>query len=1311
MLLETYHNQFKRCLKMGLFLVLALFLFFTSSFFAAAADTPGCAASKDATYDQAFPDDDFIFENTVKNGGRVALNTGAARIDPNRIVIPFTQEVFVTFLYEGAGYASDFGFLYYSDAVDTHQLSSDPLLPNRDTFLTWGATTIPVEKRHMIFSGIVDEITISGNDGGDGILNSYYPGDTTAAHLRDTLPLTPRVTFPTSNETALSLYFYTDTNTGIKTCSDKSPYLFITDGDGSVSPKDMRKSIGIIPGGTEIVFFLSANQKYTSNTAANVFFTKTIWNPDVYGATGGTNNFVKKYHLDTKNLNEGTWSLENGWLAQKALDRLNSYFGIIFKTGDLVELPIIRGQKFSHVIIGAPPNDPNQWILGFDDQNSVNIPSSDTDHNDMVFRIERKTGGKAELKSTKSIDVGANDYYTSVTIEVIDDIGINCAGKSSIKYFVSLDNGVDEDGDGTWDHCVTLADELGDWDKVKENNQFGAAVTNWKFGSPPVTYRLRTIDFAALGMLGRQLRWKAELNSTNENCAPTIIYTKFEGTVATHGFISRASPSVQTNVLYSGSYETNGINLPCWTDKTLLHGHLIATRLYDPANPTLTPQTPIPVPGWGVTCNVPGDAGGVLMGMSDSERMIYYPSTIHRITDEEIGLGDGVNKIFSGTLAHYPVSANTIIINDFGRTETFTDSGTNVLTGTLGGSGTINRFTGGYNLTFINPPGNNVKVLASYNYYTTSPTLNEFTTGAIPNINTTLGLDNTPSYTDVDGIVHYKYDLHPDGVVDELDGTWLVKWVRGYVEKNGVTTKKEWLLGPIDHSVPAVQTPPGVPAWYYGTKVTDAERKSFDKYVHEQWERPTMVYVGSRDGMLHAFDGGNFRWGYYDNHDKFVWGDNPETADIKEYRGYYKWSPGGDSSTADYGYGTEMWAFIPANLISRLKNNAMSAGADQAYMDGSPALSDVYLKNGGGWKTVLLSAEGNGGDTVFCLDVTDPLHPTFMWEYADPDLYRSQSSPAVAVTGRLSNGKWVAFFVSGKTSASTYPSIYMIDISNGSLVKRISLDSDPAGIGIGGIPSGQPSAVDSDGDGYIDRIYIGTNKGYLYKVELPDDLTSGNFINCVINTDFTDKFGTTVTQTYHPIYSSPAVVVQNTYDNQGRVSEYKTRILFGTGDSPYFNDNINTGTTTYHFFAYVDSAPKGTCTSAAVSLDWVFALPAGERIFASAFAAANAVYFGTSTTETEDPCDGSGIVGKNLGQIRAMDINQTGAAVAVGFTKTTGNIVSAPVVDDNHLYVKTTGGGIQSTPGPYNNPAAMAGLVESAVASWREIFDQNERLR
>jgi Tfp pilus tip-associated adhesin PilY1 len=333
-----------------------------------------------------------------------------------------------------------------------------------------------------------------------------------------------------------------------------------------------------------------------------------------------------------------------------------------------------------------------------------------------------------------------------------------------------------------------------------------------------------------------------------------------------------------------------------------------------------------------------------------------------------------------------------------------------------------------------------------------------------------------------------------------------------------------------------------------------------------------------------------------------------------------------------------------------------------------------------------------------------------MWEFADPDLFRSRSSPSVAVIGQtIHNGtrKWVAFFVSGKNDNNSmlpvddihrYPSIYMIDIADGSVLERIFLNSEPNGIN--GIPSGQPAVVDSDGNGYIDRIYIGTDKGYLYKVTIPDcpsKLSTYGITNCVINTDIGSA-------ARNPIYASPAVVVQNTINDRAEIKDYMIKIMFGTSDSPYYDDNLPGP---YHFFAYVDTAKKtDTCNSSKVTLDWLYQLPAGERIFASAFAAAGAVYFGTATSETTDPCEGSGNPASNLGRLYVMNIKQTGSPTPK-FTKDTGNILTAPVVDDQNLYVKTLFG-MFTTGNPYNNPGV--GPVGTSVTTWREIFSKDQTL-
>lgn len=1118
----------------------------------------------------------------------------------------------------------------------------------------------------MIFHNINDDAENSGT--GNGVFDSDYGNGS----------------FPTSSETAIAAY-----NDGTSTYPG---IPFVPDGDGTVTIKDMRKVLGTFQAGTELVFWLTSNHDWNDMNGSGVYYSKKSWNGDIYKAkttlttlaspvcmpkTGAaytdctgtyhasgfasTNSFYKKYQLGTALTSEGTCDLDKAWLAQGAIDRLSTYYGITL-TGTY-NLCVKYGEIYGRVIVGAPENDPNQWILGYEDWINNSSDGGDADHNDMVFRIERQTGGLATLQSTAAPVLSSGSYYTAATIEVYDYLP--CPGDTLITYWVSVDGG---------DNWL----EITDWDMVYESSAsktIGTEVTNWTPGTPAYTYRSYRIDFAGLGMTGDTLIWKAQLQSEDEDCAPEILNVSLSGTVATNGSFSRSSPVVQTNMMYSGSYETPAI---AWTDKSVLRGHLKATRIYDPANPDATAAVEI----W--------DAGAVLATRDVATRTIYYPDVaITAVTNEDLATGDGATVTFTGALAHYPVLAESVNITD--TIESFTDIHTDELDGSNGGTGTINRFTGEYTITFNTPPASGVPIKVSYSYYVASSALNSFTTANVTS--DMLGLD--ASYVIGEGFV---YDLNNDGkfnnvsyggseTANDSDGDWLVNWVRGY--KDGASAQKEWVLGPIDHSTPAIETPPGVPSWYYGSDITEAERHSYSTFRESLITRQTVAYIGSRDGMIHAFDAGKLRWG-----------DNPQTGNIKENRGYFLWETAGVSSSADYGDGSELWAFIPANLMSRLKNNLLQA-EDQSYVDASPTLADVYINNN--WRTVLVCAEGNGGDSVFALDVTDPYNPTFLWEFADPDLFRSRSSPTIGLGRIVLSGQpqWVAIFVSGKSSdPDTHPSIYIVSADDGSLIERVYLDAAGED-GKGGVPSGQPAIADSDGNGYIDRLYIGTDKGYMYKVNLPDDpdSTFSTITNCVINTDFTDEDGNSVPsdQIYHPVYASPAISINNTLSSTGEI-EYNIKVFFGTGDSPYYDEDINTADTTYHFFVYVDNEDKGMCGTSSY-LDWFHTLPAGERIWASAYSAAGQIYFGTATAETEDPCEATA-AGKNEGNLYVFTLE--GDAVA---SIDTGNIVTTPVVEDEHVYFRTSEGLNSLGGSTYNNETRLTGTGTSQIISWEEITD------
>ncbi len=1219
-------------------------------------------------------------------------------IDPNTIIIPFRQEVTATFLYEGAGYdKTDFGWMYSSG----------------------GATGTKFE----LYTNVND-------NNGNGVLDS--------------------------NET--------DVN-----------------GDGVINAKDNTVILGTFDAGTEIVFYLNVDNE------GRTYYTKKDWNPDTWNGDCSGNNISKTYRLGQP-MSEGGCRLDKGWMDQPALDRLKDIFDLDFDLGDTATLIITRYEKYDHVIVGVPGDKPNEWILGWEDLGG----GGDTDHNDLVFRIQRETGGIAEVNSDKAMTPTDPDaYFTSITFEIFDFI--ECEGKNDIEYFLSIDNG------SNWI-------EITNWDQVYEYDNssvskdlIGSEISaTWEPGSPQYTYRKVRVDFAAINQSGREFIWKARLLSQDESCSPGIADVLIDANVAKESTYSRATPSVMANMMYSGSFDTANAT---WSDDTP-RGHLEAIRIYDPYTPGSTPDAERHIVFW--------EAGEKLKSINVGNRKIMCPSiTATTINGEVLGIGDGATNIYTGTLAKFPISATTLKISD--TNENFYDIHIDTLDGSLGGTGFINRHTGEYSITFNSPPDNGINITASYIYYSTGDLIQNFNTANVNISSTVLGLDAT--YINGTPSGRFKYDFNSDGLFngmsyggslidDKTDRNWLINWVRGF--SDGSATKKDWLLGAVDHSVPALLTAPGKPLWYFGTDINDNEREKYDAFMLENRDRKAVLFVGARDGMLHAFDGGRYLMedskitSFTEHRGHFRWKvmGNPVSPIVCTNNGswvsqcppkgaiiipaeilvdqmfgtsdYYVVEVGDESLVSgsqisvgpssgvmiapDYGTGEELWAFIPANLIPRLKNNALDDD-DQAFVDASPAIADVYIDSTDDgtenpeWKSVLIAAEGNGGDTIYCLDVTDPINPVFLWEYGHPDLFRSRSSPAIAQIGRITSGgdaKWVAFFVSGKTYSNVHPSIYMIDIETGMLTSGNKIELDCMGdAGKGGIPSGQPAIVDSDNNGYIDRVYVGTSKGYMYKVNIPDDPRSNYYVDgdtskgidagithCIINSDFdNDNDGiddVSDIEKYQAIYGCPAVVVDNEIDDNDGSINYRIRIFYGTSDSPYIDEGINTSTTKYHFYAYIDFAGKGVCNNFedtidttndcstgncaelcsgdeskcdCSKLDWQYTLPEGHRVYASAFAAAGKVYFGTSTAETEDPCEGFSDPDANRGKTFVLNTDSNIPTNIID----TGNITDTPLVDDKHLYLRSPGGIKYFGDNTYNTEVIQGIFSSIAIKSWREI--------
>ncbi|WP_224240647.1 pilus assembly protein [Hyalangium gracile] len=205
----------------------------------------------------------------------------------------------------------------------------------------------------------------------------------------------------------------------------------------------------------------------------------------------------------------------------------------------------------------------------------------------------------------------------------------------------------------------------------------------------------------------------------------------------------------------------------------------------------------------------------------------------------------------------------------------------------------------------------------------------------------------------------------------------VIRWYRGADALNPDPLQQDkdrsFLLGDIFHSSPISAEPP-MPKNFCGfstqcltslfsgatpqqdgyTTPEEPNAKAYDKYVYEAGDRDKVVLVGANDGMLHAFHNGR----------KVTSAD-----DVDPLTGQRRF---------DAGTGEELWAFIPPDLLPKLRPNI---GKHAYFVDGTPMVRDVWIDGAGNqpadgkkqweeFRTVAVVGTGRGGVHRFALDLT-----------------------------------------------------------------------------------------------------------------------------------------------------------------------------------------------------------------------------------------------------------------------------------------------------------------------------------------------------
>ncbi len=277
-----------------------------------------------------------------------------------------------------------------------------------------------------------------------------------------------------------------------------------------------------------------------------------------------------------------------------------------------------------------------------------------------------------------------------------------------------------------------------------------------------------------------------------------------------------------------------------------------------------------------------------------------------------------------------------------------------------------------------------------------------------------------------------------------LNGDGTLQSECGGTASNNIFRARVGILGDALHTRPV----------FVGAPPADYTFDSYPAFKSANTGRAQRLFVGTNDGMVHAFDVIS---------------------------------------------GEESWAYIPSMLIGNLKNLSVDPYTHNYYVDGQMTAGDVNFGTTASpdWRTIIVGGLGAGGKGLFALDVTSAsaadeteAKAKILWEITPAstgygDLGYTYGTPVIA---RMNTGDWVAIVNNGYLNGGTGRAVlYIIDIKTGLILKTLD-----TGAGTVASPNGLSSAIaiDTTFDGRIDRIYAGDIDGNLWKFDVSGATTA-----------------------------------------------------------------------------------------------------------------------------------------------------------------------------------------------------------------------------
>lgn len=1058
---------------------------------------------------------------------------------------------------------------------------------------------------------------------------------------------------------------------------DATGRLMATNPDPGITTADRTVDLGVVPGGKELVMFMVAY--YSSGhggttvypclrvngagqctlhliSPVSVFFSKARLNLDQNPRASdpaAIRNIGCGYPGSALTTGPASSPYRNTtqgcWLDAATVTRLaTSAYNNLTLPLEATVVPRPSTGRMPHVIVGAPSTDPYRWIFGFED-----LPGGgDRDFNDVVLIINKTNGGTARAATVSAsipIADASSMTVTKVRFRRTDDVSRgswtgSCSGTPapSIRYSFALD--CRDCSTGT---C--LVNPRPTWSEVV---------------FPPGINEV-TIDTLALGLVGSQLCWKADITSPRDTCTPVIDDIDIGYQAVRTGDYSRSSVIALANTSLYGVYETpgapwNGLTSakPAPTTRTYdnkkdfgLRGHLYDKRLYDPdsATPTATAPALLWDAAERLATSMPGRAGDAL------NRKLYTLSS----SSARIELKD---ELADANTPALPSSAY------------------------------------------------NTQSLGKYAY-----DLNRSGAGNLP-------ADDADRAFLRDWLYGWEDRQGAAATVCHTAGTCRQQGSAG----NPVA--RAWPMGGVQLSAPAVVSAPATASWFNLTDANE-RAAFLSNFSEPLKNRQTIAYVGTLSGYLHAFDAGAYRRGddpctgtsYRGYFQKSPCGAARNYGTAAELFAYL---PRGLLSKYVRNYIGDLagQSTAPAQI------NAPPSFADVDLGGlgvGTPEWTiDSQSRPAYGAKTALIAATGPVSDLVFALDVTDPSKaantsgqrwPVPMWEWRmgsvlpmvtalkQPDTRGSRHSPPIirADFGALWGTRWIAAvatdFVPNPGTAGT---VYLLDLATGAPVKLgtttvgvVTLEVDE---GIGG----EPAAADVNGDGSYDVLYVPSTSGKVFRINFaqvnpllaPDQRVPA----CVV----ADTAATLVAggvsagqAALQGIYSPLALRIN-------RQTSTAVQLYYGTADNP--DDPNDTQASQYFVMAYEDDSPMGACLGRPM---WQQALNPGQVVWGGVTLGQSNVFAATAVGTAADACNLSSTEAGRLYTLPQQPsiVSTTPFPPPPSAPQVPPSVSGGQVFDEQFIFTTADGQLKAAGSGTWNNAPAAGSAARRRTLMWEAL--------